>query len=77
MFQLDDTKSSTTQQQLEALHAAQRVTDPDLDEHIDFLHSLGKLDGSNKSTLSDIFCYNQAFVVLATTISYSVKMPRQ
>jgi len=41
MFQLDDTKSSTTQQQLEALHAAQRVTDPELDKHIKFLHSLG------------------------------------
>ncbi|XP_071945347.1 DNA excision repair protein ERCC-6-like isoform X2 [Antedon mediterranea] len=41
LFVLDDPKVSTTQQQLEELHTGHRVTDPDLDDHIAYLYSLG------------------------------------
>nr|XP_015206601.1 PREDICTED: DNA excision repair protein ERCC-6-like isoform X1 [Lepisosteus oculatus] len=40
LFKLEDTKISTTQIQLQSLHARQRRTDPQLDEHIAYLHSL-------------------------------------
>ncbi|KAM6323048.1 DNA excision repair protein ERCC-6-like [Podargus strigoides] len=40
LFTLEDTRTSATQIQLQALHAAQRQTDPQLDEHIAYLHSL-------------------------------------
>ncbi|XP_052802946.1 DNA excision repair protein ERCC-6-like [Mya arenaria] len=40
LFTMDDPKSSTTQQQLEAMHSGQRLTDPSLDEHIAYLYSL-------------------------------------
>ncbi|XP_067932031.1 DNA excision repair protein ERCC-6-like isoform X3 [Watersipora subatra] len=39
LFQLDDTRVSRTQQQLEQMHSHQRVTDTALDEHIAFLYS--------------------------------------
>ncbi len=41
LFQLDNPRVSTTQQQLEQLHSHQRKTDTTLDAHIAFLHSLG------------------------------------
>lgn len=41
LFQLGDTRSSTTQQQLEELHGLDRRRDPELDTHIAFLYSLG------------------------------------
>ncbi|XP_052223734.1 DNA excision repair protein ERCC-6-like isoform X2 [Dreissena polymorpha] len=40
LFTLDDPKASSTQQQLEAMHSGQRLTDPSLDEHIAYLYSL-------------------------------------
>ncbi|KAL3857453.1 hypothetical protein ACJMK2_012123, partial [Sinanodonta woodiana] len=40
LFTLDDTNSSTTQQQLEQMHSGQRKTDTQLDAHIAFLYSL-------------------------------------
>ncbi|XP_061454864.1 DNA excision repair protein ERCC-6-like isoform X2 [Rhineura floridana] len=40
LFTLGDTRSSTTQLQLQSLHATQRKTDTHLDEHIAYLHSL-------------------------------------
>lgn len=40
LFTLEDTQSSSTQMQLQALHARHRHTDPELDEHIAHLHSM-------------------------------------
>ncbi|XP_054852708.1 DNA excision repair protein ERCC-6-like [Eublepharis macularius] len=40
LFTLGDTRSSTTQLQLQSLHGAQRKTDVRLDEHIAYLYSL-------------------------------------
>ncbi|XP_020663366.3 DNA excision repair protein ERCC-6-like [Pogona vitticeps] len=40
LFTLEDTRSSSTQLQLQSLHATQRKTDSRLDEHIAYLHSL-------------------------------------
>ena len=42
LFQLDNTRVSKTQQQLEQMHAHQRVTDTALDEHIAYLYSCGR-----------------------------------
>ncbi|XP_040855736.1 DNA excision repair protein ERCC-6-like [Ochotona curzoniae] len=41
LFTIEDLQNSVTQLQLQALHAAQRKSDKNLDEHIAFLHSLG------------------------------------
>lgn len=43
LFQLGDTHSSSTQQQLEEMHGMDRRRDPELDEHIAFLYSLSRL----------------------------------
>ncbi|XP_037264458.1 DNA excision repair protein ERCC-6-like [Falco rusticolus] len=40
LFTLEDTRTSATQIQLQSLHATQRNTDLELDEHIAYLHSL-------------------------------------
>ncbi|NXH23007.1 ERC6L protein, partial [Bucco capensis] len=40
LFTLEDTQTSATQIQLQSLHATQRKTDLQLDEHIAYLHSL-------------------------------------
>ncbi|XP_023211520.1 DNA excision repair protein ERCC-6-like [Centruroides sculpturatus] len=40
LFILENPYHSTTQMQLEQMHASQRVTDVDLDSHVAFLHSL-------------------------------------
>ncbi|XP_070615891.1 DNA excision repair protein ERCC-6-like [Erythrolamprus reginae] len=40
LFILEDTRSSATQLQLQSLHATQRKTDTELDEHIAYLHAL-------------------------------------
>ncbi|KAM6427159.1 uncharacterized protein PHA67_003801 isoform 2-T4 [Liasis olivaceus] len=40
LFILEDTRSSATQLQLQSLHATQRKTDAQLDEHIAYIHSL-------------------------------------
>ncbi|XP_070821425.1 DNA excision repair protein ERCC-6-like [Chaetodon trifascialis] len=40
LFLLEDTRSSSTQMQLQALHCKHRRTDPDLDEHIAHLHAM-------------------------------------
>ncbi|XP_062997774.1 DNA excision repair protein ERCC-6-like [Elgaria multicarinata webbii] len=40
LFTLGDTRSSATQRQLQSLHATQRKTDTELDEHIAYIHSL-------------------------------------
>ncbi|XP_041750978.1 DNA excision repair protein ERCC-6-like [Coregonus clupeaformis] len=40
LFTLQDTRSSSTQLQLQLLHSRQRRTDPKLDEHIAHLHSM-------------------------------------
>uniref|UniRef100_A0A8C3J0V0 DNA excision repair protein ERCC-6-like n=1 Tax=Calidris pygmaea TaxID=425635 RepID=A0A8C3J0V0_9CHAR len=40
LFTLEDTRTSATQLQLQSLHATQRKTDLQLDEHIAYLHSL-------------------------------------
>ncbi|GFO09812.1 DNA excision repair protein ercc-6-like [Plakobranchus ocellatus] len=40
LFALDDPMTSTTQRQLQEMHAGQRKTDTALDEHIAYLHSL-------------------------------------
>ncbi|XP_055798572.1 DNA excision repair protein ERCC-6-like isoform X1 [Salvelinus fontinalis] len=40
LFTLQDTRSSSTQLQLQSLHSRQRLTDPKLDEHIAQLHSM-------------------------------------
>jgi len=40
LFILEDTRSSSTQLQLQALHASHRRSDPELDEHIAVLHSM-------------------------------------
>ncbi|KAM6124800.1 DNA excision repair protein ERCC-6-like [Phoenicopterus ruber ruber] len=40
LFTLEDTRTSATQIQLQSLHATQRKSDPQLDEHIAYLHSL-------------------------------------
>ncbi|KAM9126773.1 DNA excision repair protein ERCC-6-like isoform 1-T1 [Pangshura tecta] len=40
LFTLGDTQTSATQIQLQSLHATQRKTDLELDEHIAYLHSL-------------------------------------
>ncbi|XP_030065535.1 DNA excision repair protein ERCC-6-like [Microcaecilia unicolor] len=40
LFSLDDTRTSSTQIQLQSMHAAQRRTDTCLDEHIAYLYTL-------------------------------------
>lgn len=40
LFTLEDTRTSATQIQLQSLHAMQRKTDLQLDEHLAYLHSL-------------------------------------
>ncbi|XP_035263612.1 DNA excision repair protein ERCC-6-like [Anguilla anguilla] len=40
LFKLEDTRSSSTQLQLQSLHSRQRRTDSELDEHIAYLHSM-------------------------------------
>ncbi|XP_040052082.2 DNA excision repair protein ERCC-6-like [Gasterosteus aculeatus] len=40
LFILEDTRSSSTQLQLQALHARHRHTDPELDQHIAHLHAM-------------------------------------
>ncbi|XP_027590106.1 DNA excision repair protein ERCC-6-like [Pipra filicauda] len=40
LFTLEDTRTSVTQIQLQSLHAMQRKSDTQLDEHIAYLHSL-------------------------------------
>ena len=40
LFSLEETRSSNTQIQLEALHSRHRLTDPELDEHIAHLHAM-------------------------------------
>ncbi|XP_047449007.1 DNA excision repair protein ERCC-6-like isoform X2 [Mugil cephalus] len=40
LFSLEDTRSSSTQLQLQALHSRHRRTDPELDEHIAHLHAM-------------------------------------
>ncbi|XP_053181371.1 DNA excision repair protein ERCC-6-like [Scomber japonicus] len=40
LFTLEETRSSSTQMQLQALHSQHRRTDPDLDEHIAHLHAM-------------------------------------
>ncbi|XP_051250315.1 LOW QUALITY PROTEIN: DNA excision repair protein ERCC-6-like [Dicentrarchus labrax] len=40
LFLLEDTRSSSTQLQLQALHSRHRRTDPELDEHIAHLHAM-------------------------------------
>ena len=43
LFTLDDPYTSTTQMQLEQMHAHHRNTDAELDKHIEFIHTLSKL----------------------------------
>ena len=43
LFMLDNPRVSTTQRQIEELHAHQRKTDTSLDAHIAFLMTLGRL----------------------------------
>ncbi|KAM4615834.1 DNA excision repair protein ERCC-6-like [Polymixia lowei] len=40
LFMLEETRSSSTQLQLQSLHSRHRRTDPELDEHIAHLHSM-------------------------------------
>ncbi|KAM4665157.1 DNA excision repair protein ERCC-6-like [Discoglossus pictus] len=40
LFSIEDTRTSSTQIQLQNMHAAQRKTDQQLDNHITFLHTL-------------------------------------
>ncbi|XP_069796561.1 DNA excision repair protein ERCC-6-like isoform X2 [Narcine bancroftii] len=40
LFVLEDTRQSSTQRQLQSLHASQWEMDPELDQHVAFLHSL-------------------------------------
>ncbi|XP_061091412.1 DNA excision repair protein ERCC-6-like [Conger conger] len=40
LFKLEETRSSSTQQQLQSMHSNQRRTDAELDEHIAYLHSM-------------------------------------
>lgn len=40
LFTLEDTRTSSTQIQLQALHSRHRRTDPELDEHIAHLHAM-------------------------------------
>ncbi|XP_041855416.1 DNA excision repair protein ERCC-6-like [Melanotaenia boesemani] len=40
LFTLKDTRSSSTQLQLQAMHSRHRQTDPELDEHIAHLHTM-------------------------------------
>ncbi|XP_073463962.1 DNA excision repair protein ERCC-6-like [Aquarana catesbeiana] len=40
LFTLEDTRTSTTQIQLQNMHSSQRKTDTNLDEHIAYLHTL-------------------------------------
>uniref|UniRef100_A0A3B3H5G4 DNA excision repair protein ERCC-6-like n=1 Tax=Oryzias latipes TaxID=8090 RepID=A0A3B3H5G4_ORYLA len=40
LFTLEDTRSSSTQLQLQALHSRHRQTDPQLDQHIAHLHTM-------------------------------------
>ncbi|KAJ8390112.1 hypothetical protein AAFF_G00111260 [Aldrovandia affinis] len=40
LFKLEDTRSSSTQLQLQTMHSKQRFTDSELDEHIAYLHSM-------------------------------------
>lgn len=40
LFTLEDTRSSSTQMQLQAMHSRHRRTDPELDQHIAHLHAM-------------------------------------
>uniref|UniRef100_A0A3Q4GTZ2 Excision repair cross-complementation group 6-like n=1 Tax=Neolamprologus brichardi TaxID=32507 RepID=A0A3Q4GTZ2_NEOBR len=50
LFTLEDTQSSSTQLQLQALHARHRRTDPELDKHIAHLHTMEMLQTLNWET---------------------------
>lgn len=45
LFTLEDPFSSATQQQLEAKHSSRRVTDAELDEHLEFLGTISNMHG--------------------------------
>ena len=55
LFQLDNPLESKTQQQLEQMHAHQRVTDTALDEHIAYLYSCRKFNNTNESRQDAVF----------------------
>ena len=42
LFQLEEPRFSNTQRQLDEMHGLHRRRDPELDDHIAFLHSLGQ-----------------------------------
>lgn len=51
LFTLDDSNYSATQKQLEAMHGRKRITDESLDQHLQFLSSLGMFGVSDHNLL--------------------------
>ena len=66
LFTLDDPYTSTTQMQLEQMHAHHRKTDAELDKHIEFIHTLSKFQCDRLSVITScqlssiISCYYMA-----------------
>ena len=52
LFTLDDPYTSTTQMQLEQMHAHHRKTDAELDKHIEFIHTLSKFKCDRLSVIT-------------------------
>ena len=56
MFRLDTPHFSRTHEQLEKMHAKQRKTDSQLEEHIDFLKSLSECVKNFLHNIDDVKC---------------------
>ncbi|KAM9394286.1 DNA excision repair protein ERCC-6-like [Pholidichthys leucotaenia] len=58
LFTLEDTRLSTTQLQLQALHSQQRRSDPELDEHIAHLHAMEMFGISDHDLMFSVDVHN-------------------
>ncbi|XP_046906418.1 DNA excision repair protein ERCC-6-like [Hypomesus transpacificus] len=59
LFTLQDTRSSSTQLQLQSLHSTQRCSDPQLDEHIAYLHTMEMFGISDHDLMFSNETHNQ------------------
>ncbi|XP_067084863.1 DNA excision repair protein ERCC-6-like [Osmerus mordax] len=59
LFTLQDTRSSSTQLQLQSLHSTQRCSDPQLDEHIAYLYTMAMFGISDHDLMFSNETHNQ------------------
>ena len=72
LFQLDNPLESKTQQQLEQMHAHQRVTDTALDEHIAYLYSCRKFSNNNEFSHDTVCNRLKRFNYYEKKIDYTI-----